>query len=188
MQDQELETYSLKLEGQGISVSRNVGQDLARAILDIVMGGNVRARPGKTAPEPNDVREDRGRPSLSLHEFFENSQAKRNPDKIAVIGEYIIEHEGRHAFSRDELRGRFREAGEAVPANFPRDFGWALKNGWIAEDLENRGSYYVTKKGKEAIEEKFSFEIRKKTYQKKGVNRRRTKKGEIQSDGKGEDE
>ncbi|MGH9339500.1 MAG: hypothetical protein ACRD1R_07910 [Acidobacteriota bacterium] len=185
MQEQELETYSLKLEGRGISVSRDVGQDVARAILDIVMGGNVRARPGKAAPEPDDVREDRGRPSLSLHEFLENSGAKRNPDKIAVFGQYLMEHEGRREFSRDELRGRFREAGEAVPANFPRDFSWALKNGWIAEDSENRGSYYVTKKGKEAIEQKFPLEIRKKTYQKKGVNRRRTKKGETQLDGKG---
>jgi hypothetical protein len=188
MQNQELETYSLKLEGQGISVSRDVGQDVARAILDIVMGGNARARPGRTGSEPNDIREERGRPSLSLHECLENSGAKRNPDKIAVIGQYIIEHEGRRDFSRDDLKGRFREAGEAVPGNFPRDFSWALKNGWIAEDLENRGSYYVTKKGKEAIEERFSLEIRKKTYQKKGISRRRTKKEEKQSDGKGEDE
>jgi hypothetical protein len=181
MQDQESESYSLKLDGHGINISREVGQDVARAILDIIMGGEVRARPGRPAVEPNDLPADRGRPSLSLHEVLEKSGAKRNPDKIAVIGHYIVEHEGRREFTRDEVKGRYREAGEAIPANFPRDFSWALKNGWIAEDPNDRGSYYVTKKGIEAIDEKFSTEIRKKTAQKKGLSKRKTKKTENQS-------
>jgi hypothetical protein len=187
MQDQESERYSLKLEGWGISISRDVGQEVARAILDIVLGGTVRTAPGKIAPERNDARENRDRPSLSLHEFLEESGAKRNPDKIAVIGQYIIEHEGKPEFTRDELKVRFREAGEAVPANFPRDFNWALRNGWIAEDPGARGSYYIPKKGLEAIEGKFSSEIKKKTAQKKGVKKRREKKAGDQSDRNGED-
>lgn len=176
MQDQQSESYSLKLDGNGISINRNVPQDVARAVVDIVMGGDVRGRPAKPAAEAIHSREDPDPPSLSLHEVLENSGAKRNPDKIAVIAHYMIEHEGQQKFARDELKGRFREAGEAVPANFPRDFNWAVKNGWIAEDPHDRGSYYVTKKGREAIGEKFSSDIRKKTGSKRGLSKRRGKK------------
>jgi hypothetical protein len=173
MQDHELESYSLRLEGRGISVSRDVGQDAARAILDIIMGGEVRGRTGTLASEPNDSSEERGRPPLSLREFLENSGAKRNPDKIATIGRYIISYEGKQVFGRDEVKGRFREIGEPLPSNFSRDFAWALRSGLIAEDPGNRGLYYVTNKGIEAIDGKFSSDIVKKTGQKKTLGSRR---------------
>lgn len=179
MQSQEQESYSLRLEGNGISVTREVGQDMARVILDLILGGDVKVPQGNSAlddPAPSDIREEPSRPALSLREFLEESEAKRNPDKITVIGRYILQHEGRHDFKRDELKGRFRDAGEGIPANFGRDFNWAVRNGWIAEDPDHRGSYYVTKKGAEAIERRFSSDIRKKTSQKKGSPKRRPKR------------
>jgi hypothetical protein len=66
---------------------------------------------------------------MSLREFLDESQASRNPDKITVIGEYLYQHEGKSEFSRDDIKGRFKHAGEGAPANFPRDFSWAVKNG-----------------------------------------------------------
>jgi hypothetical protein len=68
-------------------------------------------------------------------------------------------------FTKDDIRGRFRLSGEAAPANFPRDFIWAVKNGWIAEDPKSPGSFYVTQKGRNAIENNFSSEVKKGTPQ-----------------------
>lgn len=186
MESQEQESYSLRLEGNGISVTRDVGQATARVILDLILGGSVKAPHGNSAPDapaPSDIPEERSRPALSLREFLEASEAKRNPDKITVIGRYILQHEGRHDFKRDDLKGRFRDAGEGIPANFGRDFNWAVRNGWIAEDPHHRGSYYVTKKGAEAIESRFSSDVRKKTSQKKGSSKRRPKREDFEGQG-----
>jgi hypothetical protein len=184
VRDQEAECYNLKLEGHGISVSREISQEAARAILDVVFGGDRAGGGGRSewrGKEALDDRDDGNRPSMSLPEFLDASGAKRNPDKIAVIGQYIVEFEGRQDFSREDVKVRFRQAGEGVPSNFPRDFTWAVKNGWIAEDLETKGAYYVTRKGKEAVERKFATDIVKKTAQKKSSVRRRSKTDETEA-------
>jgi hypothetical protein len=71
------------------------------------------------------------------------------------------------------VKARFRNAGEPVPGNLPRDFTWTISNGWIAEDAHNLGHYYVTQKGKTAIAERFSGEVKRKSGFKSGARRRR---------------
>jgi len=109
----------------------------------------------------------------SLREFLEETQATRNPDKITAIAEYLALHEEVELFTRDDIKGRYRSAGEAAPANFPRDFAWALRNGWVAEDSKSPGSFYVTSKGRTAVENKFPDEIKKATAQPAGRKRSR---------------
>ncbi len=101
--------------------------------------------------------------------------AGRNPDKILAIGDYMLECEGAEDFGRVEVKSRFRTAGEAMPKNFTRDFGWALKNGWIAEDPNKPDRFYVTRTGKTALSEKFSDDIKKASAQ-KSTGRRRLRK------------
>ena len=96
-----------------------------------------------------------------------------------AIAEYLYIHEEVELFTRDDIRGRFRTAGEAVPGNFPRDFAWAVKNGWVAEDVKSAGSFYVTQKGRLAIQSKFSEEVKKATAQ--PVSRKRSRKIAAQS-------
>jgi hypothetical protein len=174
MADAAKTSYSLSLKGEGISVSRDVDQSVARAIMELILGGSELPRQAtKPIERASSSATNAQFTRLSLREFLDQAAPKRNPDKIVAIGEYIIQHDRQADFTRDDVKARFRNAGEPVPGNFPRDFTWAISNGWIAEDAHNAGHHYVTQKGKTAIAEKFSGEIKKKSGFKPSGRRRR---------------
>src|SRR5438445_805629 len=72
---------------------------------------------------------------LSLREFLQQADVSAGIHaKILAVGRYLRDFEGQADFTRDDIRTRFRTAGEGQPANFPRDFQKAVRAGWIAED------------------------------------------------------
>jgi hypothetical protein len=163
--------YTLSLKGDGISIEREIDQETARAVVAIVLGGlpdkgAVPVQNGSQAPRPSHDRK-------SLREFLNEVEAKRMPDKIVSIGEYLISHAGQEDFSADDLRNGFRSAAEPLPANFNRDFQWTISNGWVAEDPRSPGTYYVTHSGRAAIQAKFSGDVKKKT----GFSTKRRRRG-----------
>jgi hypothetical protein len=175
--------YTVSIKGNGVTIEKTVPAQVARQMINVIMGGaasseNFLSPRGASASRKGAdgaVRSLASGPRrTSLREFLEESQAKRNPDKIISIAEYLLQYEEVELFTKEEIKSRFRLAGEAAPANFPRDFTWAVNNGWIAEDLNSAGSFYVTQKGRDAIENKFSSEIKKGTPQPTG--RRRSRK------------
>jgi hypothetical protein len=146
-------SYSLSLKGRGISIARNVDQATARAIVDIVLGGAPAAKlPIQIGKAPDTVPVSDG---LSVREFLDQSEPTSNPERIAAIGEYVAAYEGQGGFTKDQVSARFRSAGEPAPRNLRRDFARTISRGWIAEDTRNPGTYYVTRKGKTAIADKF---------------------------------
>lgn len=166
-------SYNLTLKGEGISVSRDVDQSIARAIMELVLGGGAPVNSAVPTHRAPATQAHAQITRLSLREFLDQAAPNRNPDKIVAIGEYIIQHDQQSDFTKDDVKARFRNAGESPPANFPRDFTWAISNGWIAEDAHNAGRYYVTQKGKAAIAEKFSGEVKKRSGFKPTGRRRR---------------
>lgn len=165
------ETYSLSLEGGGLTVQRDVSEAVAFEILRIVMSG------GRGAPQERGVAPAVGRSdgrSTSLREYFDEVQPKRNVDRILAIACYLDVARGVDSFGPDEVKKEFRRAGEAPPGNYSRDFRWAVSAGWIAE-TEESGQYFVTQKGRDAVNAKFSDEIKKATGVSKAGRRRRQK-------------
>jgi hypothetical protein len=160
------ELYTVSIKGNGIAVEKSVSAQVARQVINAVMGGAVSesaSGPAKHAEAASGTYPEVRR--TSLREFIEESQARRNPDKITTIAQYLLEIEGKELFTRDDIRGRFRSAGEAAPANFPRDFAWAVKNSWIAEDTKSPNLFYVTQTGRNAIANRFPSEVKKGTPQ-----------------------
>lgn len=163
--------YEVSVSGDGISIKKSVPSEIARGVMSLLMGGAAPQSPGVIgqansttgAAAPTGASASGAGARMSLREFLDDTQATRNPDKITTIAEYLLQHEGTELFTKDDIKGRFRSAGEAPPGNFPRDFSWTVKNGWIAEEIKTPGSYYVTKKGREAINNKFSGEVKKST-------------------------
>jgi hypothetical protein len=177
------EAFDLSLSGEGIKLDRKIGQAAALQILAIVMGGSASAAPilPGIPPIPDSLGERREPTNLSgsrvsLREYLDQVQAKRNPDKILAIGKYLQEHRAQESFTSNDIKAQFRPAGESVPANFARDFRWTVTNGWIAEDHASPGQYYVTSTGDEALAAKFAKEIKRKTSLDKGTRRRRSRK------------
>jgi hypothetical protein len=185
-------TYELSLVGEGVTVTRRVTQEAARAIIGIVMGGDI--PPGTsttTVPLRSGVQTQAtvpvrtGTPGLSVREYLAEVGARRNPDKIVAIGLYLTEYGGKDTFLRDEVRAQFQVAGEGVPGNYPRDFTWTVRNGWVSLSPGSSKDYYVTNKGREAVGEKFSDAVRKATPKKDSRRRRSRKKEDEASSGNG---
>jgi hypothetical protein len=152
------EGYRATVVGPGIQAERDVDLQMAMAIVQVMFGTGALApadvalvtprSAGRVGPSDHNQR-------LSIREFLESVGGRNIPAKIAAIARYMRDHEAQNEFSRDDIRVRFRSAGEVMPGNFPRDFQKTLQAGWIAEDPQNRGRFYVTRRGDEAIDQKF---------------------------------
>lgn len=174
--------YSLSLKGEGIALDREIDEVTALDVISLVMsssgsavidpGGGVSIRP--SVPKRTRVG------GQSLREYLDAVEAKRNPDKILAVAKYISNETGKN-FSRNDVKARFQTAAERVPANYGRDFWWAMKNGWIAEATDAKSEYFVTDTGGKALEAKFSDDVTKKTGITKG--RRGGRRGKKQNDG-----
>lgn len=151
----ESDSYKVQIEGQGLSFSREIDAPTLGRVMNAMLGG---AESSLSIPVAGDAREQFGAPErkLSLREFLQNTGAKRYPDKIVAIGHYLEEIEANQGFTKDDIKARFRTAGEPPPGNFPRDFSAAVGLGWIAEDPANPGQLYITRSGREAVEHGFS--------------------------------
>jgi hypothetical protein len=141
--------YKLSLTGEGITVERDVSGDVARDIIALVMGGTVTSR-GTRQTTPSGPK---GATGKSIREFIDETGAKKNPQIVTAIGQYLIDQEGQERFTRTEVKARFAQAGEPTPANIHRDFALAVTSGWIAENPRNE--FYVTDSGRRAIEARF---------------------------------
>lgn len=173
------EEFELSLKGTGISLTRNVNRDEALQILAIAMGSGGGFATGPR--QPQEPRQHQQSPvatgsRMALREYIDQVEAKRNPDKILAIANYLVDHRKQESFTSEQVKGQFRAAAEATPANFARDWRWTITNGWIAPDHDVPGEFYVTSSGHEALAACFSQEVKKKTGQSKLGARRRKKK------------
>lgn len=173
------EIFTLSLSGQGIQLNREVDRTAALEILAIAMApaGSIAQAPASRSagPEvagPSFRASTTGEDRISVREYLNSVEAKRNPDKILAIGRFLQEHRHQETFTSDQVKSQFRSASEPLPGNYARDFRWTVSNGWIAEDHEATGEYYVTSSGKEALAAHFSLEVKKKS----GVTKGRRKK------------
>jgi hypothetical protein len=153
--------YHLSLQGPGLAIDKDIDPQLAGAIAQMTVSGSFRERPttnveqhilqkGPALSEP--ASPGLGQ-RLSLREYLQATVSDRGiHTKILAVGRYLRDHEKQDDFSREDIRGRFRSAGEPQPANFARDFQKAVRAGWIAEDHENRGRFYVTRTGDQEVD------------------------------------
>jgi hypothetical protein len=109
-------------------------------------GGNATLN-GDSAETSGDLGDsdpkNRGTAIASAREALDLSGAKTNPEKIVALGKYVMQ-DGGDTFKVEDVKTQFRRARETPPANFTRDLGVAVKEGWLAEGDD--GEYYVTNK------------------------------------------
>ena len=136
-----------------MEVDQQVDKAAALAILRVALGDpDVKSGPGESKAEAESA--GKRQPRLSLREHVDAVGARSNPEKIKAFGVYLRDCQEKDDFSKDDIKGCFRSAGELLPANFPRDFNATIQNGWISEDHEKSGRYYVTRKGDEVTKSK----------------------------------
>ncbi len=170
--------YTIKLTGQGLTVDQQISKETALTILNLVMGGPgaTPEQPAATGPPheppppgdhqvvpPNPAKPVQGA-SKSVGEFVDEVEAKRNPDKIVAMGVYLQDL-GEEQFTSERIKPLFQVAGEPTPANFARDWRWAVTAKWIAQSHDDPKAFYVTASGKKAVEAHFPAETRRATAQ-----------------------
>lgn len=87
---------------------------------------------------------------------LEVSGAQKNPEKIVALAAYFLQ-DGSDTFKPDDVKAAFRRGRETPPANFTRDLGLAIAAGWVVEDKDVAGEYYLTNKTDGILDGGFVF-------------------------------
>jgi hypothetical protein len=103
---------------------------------------------------------------VGLIELINEKRPGTNAQRIAVFAYYRERTEGVSRFSRADLRAYFAKAKMPPAGNYDRDFGEAVRAGWIHED---GAESYLTSKGIEAIEAGFEGERKYKKGKKRAA-------------------
>jgi hypothetical protein len=135
------EVFELKLDGPGIAVAKEVDRTMALKVIRVLLGGDA----GSIATE------DAQDTPLSLREFLDSVAAKKKVAQIVAISAFLHDVLKQKDVGRDEIKAKFAEAAEPMPANFPRDFAKTLKAGWLAPTHGNKDRFYVTQSGRAAM-------------------------------------
>jgi hypothetical protein len=171
-----MKEFKIKISGPGFEYGTEISKDLVAHIVGICMrnADNPSAIPSLIAPIQSPASDSSTKESVA--EYVHAKGPKRNPDKILAIAGYLVKN-GTESFSPEDIKPFFPKIGEPVPANFGRDFRWAVANAWIAESLEGQNLFYVTNTGRKVIESGFSPDAISKTKQKgKAKQPRKAKK------------
>lgn len=168
------EKYHLTLKGPGISINKVIDARTAGAIAQMTFGGvsvDIAHVDRRTVFNPTTAAPS-GAP-LSLREYLQSATPDRGiHTKILAVARYIRDVEKQNDFTREDVRNRFRSAGERQPANFHRDFQKAVRAGWIAQDHQSRGQYYVTRTGDDEIDRRQGQEPASTSKRRRPRNRR----------------
>lgn len=173
------ETYKVKLTGPGISIEKEVPEQVAHkiafAVLGPIQGGGKLAAPAGGATEEGADDSDPSSPGESAREYLLHYAARRIPEQIATLAYFMKKSRKSDLWNRKELVAAFEEAKEAVPKNLSRDINWTIKIGWIAPKSGQEDTFYLTGPGIKAVETKFPDELRKKTKVSRGGRKSKTK-------------
>ncbi len=180
---EEPETYSLTVTGRGVTVKRTITDDQLVTVLGIVLGGtpmvaNTMAPTAMTGLRTQGSSRGSGRPAVALREFLNQAAPKTFPQKLVVLALYQRESQGKDFTGRDEFKALLQRAGEGIPKNLGRDISNAVKAGWLEEDHEELGRYYVTRTGEEAVRNGFNGDGAKTQRPRRRVKRGSKNKAE----------
>lgn len=163
----------IELTGPGLSLKREISEDLAREVILLVLGAGQSLRVGGTdrttnerqLTPPSNVRTGSGEIRISerttIRDLMDQTQAHRSPEKITCIAYHIKYVQKAAEFSAAILMKGFSDAGEPVPGNLSRDIAWTKKHGWIAPILGKSRSYAITNSGEKALLAKFPADTQK---------------------------
>jgi hypothetical protein len=154
------QTYKLQLSGNGLSMDRQVTQAQAFSVVAAVMGGQQGVAgtglPATGTGGSPPFAGPAGRPGVTIGEFVSEAGAGSQAEKIVTIAAYLMRNQGRETFTKDDVRGAFKDAGEPTPGNFHRDFQKAVADKkWIAKHQGSSSDFYVTNTGFKAVDAGF---------------------------------
>lgn len=148
--EEDEESFDLTLAGPGLKVDTKIDRVRALNVIKILMGDTA-----PPSPTPRGAQgfgnSSQDAPPLSLREYLDEVKAKTKVAQIVAIANFVAQFAGQTDISRDEIKAKFSEAAEPMPANFPRDFNKVLKAGWLSASHSDKSRFYVTQSGRAAL-------------------------------------
>jgi len=96
---------------------------------------------------------------VSPIELIQQKNPTNNHERLALFAYYREKYEGKPRFAKNDLKGYFEKFRLPPAQNFDRDFRETVQLGYIYEDGSES---YLTTKGLEAVESKFTGKGAKK--------------------------
>jgi hypothetical protein len=144
----------IKLSGPGLSVDKQIPEELANRIAMLVLSGG-KLETLETATK-NVERKANSIKNKSVREYLLETKATKIPQQMTAIGSFLLQTQpNKESFTLADLTKGFEDAKESAPGNPHRDIAAAIKKGWIAPRTGEKDSYYVTGTGSTAIENTF---------------------------------
>ena len=96
--------YEIQLQGEGLNLKKTITEGMAARIMQIVMGSSQIPRNEKSESSEERLDDEVGRPPRAISEFIEEVGAKRNPDKILTIGQFLPDELGKRHLASTKSR------------------------------------------------------------------------------------
>lgn len=146
-----LETFSVRVSGPGVEVTRDVDQTTAFQVLSVLMGISPTKRSMPVRGVTPDSDEVTDTDDMTIGEFLSELNISNNAERIAGIALFQNERQGERLVAKEDLPSLFQRSGEAPPKNLTRDLRVAITRRLVSEDHAKAGHYFVTKSGTDLL-------------------------------------
>lgn len=147
------DNIKLKLEGQGVSVEKEIDKEQLVKIMSLIFSSNTADNIHGKESKKEDKSEKR---LTSIGEFINSVDANKNSERIAAITLYHADILDKSSTEKEDISSWFTKAGLSAPKNLPRDIKAAIKEDLIAELHDKKDVYYITNTGRDKLEIKES--------------------------------
>lgn len=147
-------SVKVTLNGDGLNYSKDASVVQAAQIIGFLNNTETQAGDSSLRNEPIILGEPT-KPRKSPREYLLDTGARTNTQKILALSDYVSKRDSVEVISILDVKSAFSKAGEPVPRNFSRDLKDAVQTGYISEDDNQAGHYFITNKGYEVLENSF---------------------------------
>lgn len=158
---------TITIDGEGLSLKRETNLQKAGQIISFLgLDDSIPTAGTNTDQILTPIPMLGATSTSSLKDLITESKAKTNAQKITVVGSYSSDKDGQEGFLIKDVQFHLKKMGE-TPGNFTRDLKSATALKYVVEINSKEGRYMVTDRGKEAIQDRFTNEVKPKSPGKK---------------------
>lgn len=151
---------NLKISGDGMTVDQDISLTQAGKIIAFLGSesgaADMPAKVGQlvqTGITSFDPRSSAAR--LSVREVIDEAKPNTHAQRITVFGHFVSQSNPNGFFTSDEVKEQYQLAREKLTQHFSREVDKAISTGWIEPVRGEKNTFFVTRKGEDAITTSF---------------------------------
>lgn len=152
-------SVKLKISGDGMSIDKDITLMQAGKIIAFIGSEteNIGSTEQPVYPMAPLLEQPVDEPKRSVRELIDNANPKTHPQRITVFGHFLAQSSPNGFFTSDEIKEQYQLAREkSAGPHFNREIDKAIGAGWIEAVRGEKNTFFVTRKGEDAIGSAFS--------------------------------